>query len=251
MYDVIIKRILCLCVALSSLTEGNDNALQPAENLPGYSAIISVSSKSKMDNYSVARLLCDDYLTYWNETNAAPLRHFSEVNVFCFDNIETYDKLAIFVHPEYKVCSALIYGISGNKFTRLGEIFCGYGFALSSGENNVLRTTRMSVGSHSRETTNTYYSISEGSIEQKLKISVMDSGYLISGYYLYNDELDPHKATSITSQEYDALKADADSVFSDAEFVSIDTDCDFDFDSSFDLSGDGDLTDYIYHRISD
>ncbi len=243
MRKVIIDKMACLGILTLVCATGCSSA--SANDIGSY-------GENTDTDYSAAQDLSKSFLEYWENPpeDVLPIDSgmvMSTVDVFSFTNSEDFDKIAFLVYPEYKTCRALIYGIKDNAVNPLGNISCGFGFALSS-ENGILRTTSEISGSHSSETFNTYYSVSVDGLAKTLELSIISDGNMATGYRLYDEN---GTSSELTHKEYFALKDEADAVFGDAQFISLDTDNNFVLDRSFDISGDGDFTDYIYRRISD
>ncbi len=243
MRKVIIDKMACLGILTLMCATGCSSA--SANDIGSY-------GKNTDADYSVAQDLSKSFLEYWENPpeDVLPIDSGmvkSTIDVFSFTDSEDFDKIAFLVYPEYKSCRALIYGIKDNAVNPLGNISCGFGFAFSS-ESGILRTTSEMSGSHTGATHNTYYSVSVDGLAKTLDLSIISNGNMATGYSLYDEE---GTSSELTRKEYFALKDEADAVFSDAQFISLDTDNNFVLDRSFDISGDGDFTDYIYRRISD
>lgn len=200
------------------------------------------------DNAQIARLLSDSFMDYWGEIpEGAMILPLAEILVSdCFAD---FDKTVFLVYPEYKTCHAVIYGVNGDKVTQIGDISCGFGFAFSNANGGMLRTTKILAGPHTSEKNNTYYHISSTGIEEKLNMSEILDGSMITGYCVYQNG----ESHELDRKNYDVQKETADSDFNNfnkAVFVSLDVDTDYHMDSGYELSDWEGLSEYILGKLN-
>lgn len=156
------------------------------------------------------------------------------------ENFAGFDKTVFFVYPEYKLAHAVIYGVKDASVTLLGDMICGYDFALS--DNGMLRTSRKLAGAHSSEIDTEYYRISADGAECTLSLGeLLGENDTVIGYCVYADG----ESQTLSEDEYAQKKQEADKSFENAKLVSLDTDSDFRMDEGCESFNKDSLYEYI------
>lgn len=205
------------------------------------------------DSKTTAQKLSDGFAEYWNSLSDHVMIG-PKADLFETDKFEDFDRTVFFVYPEYKTCHAVIFGVNGGDVRQIGDIQCGFDFALSSADGGMFRTEKTIAGSHSSEIFNTYYRVSSEGIEEELNISTLMVEGSVSGYNIYVDG----ECSDITSEEYNSKKLDADTDFNNADLISLDSDADFHMDGGFklidstsDSFDSAEFTEYIIKKLTE
>ncbi len=211
------------------------------------SSVISNTDKSlTTDNTSIAQQISNKFMDYWEALDDHTMIG-KKVEVFSSDFIKDYNKTVFLVYEEYKTTRALIYGVNGDDVELIGDISSGFEFALSKANGGMLRATKTSYMSHQSEEFDTYYKISSEGIEETQSVSVsFFEEDTVTGYHQYytNGEY-----TEINEDEYNSLKEAADSDFTDAVPVNLNTDGKLRMDGGCEISDREVLTEYILEKL--